>query len=406
MDSIIRKTLGLKDHRICHVHQSLDGIVIELDRMVGRRLPCSGCGQRVRVRDRLTPRAWRHVPLWGIGVTLMYAPCRVACPRCGIKVEATPWGSGKSRLSKPLQVVLATWARLLAWQAVARLFQVSWSTVRAAVDAAVAYGLAHRSLEGVIHIGIDEISRRRGHIYHTQVYDLGQKRLLWSDEGREAATLRRFFETLGPEGCARIQGVCCDMWAPYVEVIRERLPHALLIFDKFHLIRHLLEAVNTVRKGEAMALKPSRPDVLKGSRYLWLKNPENLTAFQQTRLSTLERMHLKTHRAYLLKELFKQLWTYRTKGWARRFLRRWFWWATHSRLKPIRNFAWLLRHHEDGILAWFELPLTNGATEAMNNNAKTISHRAHGFRTAATFTLALLHGLGGLELPQTVHKFA
>jgi transposase len=130
-----------------------------------------------------------------------------------------------------------------------------------------------------------------------------------------------------------------------------------------------LEAVNTVRKEEAAELKKTQPDLLTDTRYIFLKNPENLTDRQRVRLSFLERLNLKINRAYLLKELFKQVWTYRGKGWAKRFLDRWFWWATHSRLKPMRKFAWMLRNHEDGILAWFDIPLSNGATEAMNNNA-------------------------------------
>ena len=405
MKSIIQETLGLKAHRVLEFYGNREAVMIELDHIPGRRLPCSVCGRKARVRDRLEERYWRHVPLWGIPVSLIYRPCRVACPHCGIKVEAIPWANGKSCLSLPLLVVLATWAKLLAWQVVARLFHVSWSTVQAAVQAAVAYGLAHRDLDGLAIIGVDEISRRKGHVYHTQVYDLSQKRLLWSGDGRDADALRRFFRELGPERCAGIQGVCCDMWAPYAEVIREMLPNATLVFDKFHIIRHLLEAVNTVRKEEAAELKKTQPDLLTDTRYIFLKNPENLTDRQRVRLSFLERLNLKINRAYLLKELFKQVWTYRGKGWAKRFLDRWFWWATHSRLKPMRKFAWMLRNHEEGILAWFDIPLSNGATEAMNNNAKAVSHRSRGFRKHKTFALALLHVLGGLELPALPHAF-
>jgi len=405
MKSIIQETLGLKAHRVVEWYGNPQGIMIELVNIPGRRLRCSRCGRKARVRDRLKYRYWRHVPLWGIPVSLIYRPCRVACSQCGIKVEAIPWANGKSCLSLPLMVVLATWSKLLAWQVVARLFHVSWSTVRAAVQAAVAYGLAHRDLDGLAIIGVDEISRRKGHVYHTQVYDLSQKRLLWSGDGRDADALRRFFQELGPDRCAGIQGVCCDMWAPYVEVIREMLPNATLVFDKFHIIRHLLEAVNTVRKEEAAELKKTQPDLLTDTRYIFLKNPENLTDPQRVRLSFLERLNLKINRAYLLKELFKQVWTYRCRGWAKRFLDRWFWWATHSRLTPMRKFAWMLRNHEGGILAWFNIPLTNGATEAMNNNAKAVSHRSRGFRKPATFSLALLHVLGGLELPPLSHAF-
>ncbi|MCI0409569.1 MAG: ISL3 family transposase [Acidobacteria bacterium] len=406
MESIVRRTLQLEDHRVQEVRESEAGLEVQLEVRRRRRLPCSGCGKRAPVRDRLSQRSWRHVPLWGIAVRLLYRPARVRCATCGVRVEMIPWGEGKGRLSRDLVSVLAVWSRRLPWQLVAELFGVSWATVRAAVERAVAYGLAVREDESVLYIGIDEISRRRGHIYHTQVYDLGEKRLLWSGEDRQAATLRRFLDEWGPERCARIRAVCCDMWAPYLEVLRERIPQALIVFDKFHLIRHLLRAVDDVRKREARELKKTHPDLLAGTRYLWLKNPWNLTPRQLERLGYLQRLNLKIHRAYLLKETFQQLWRYRTRGWAKRFLAKWFWWATHSRLAPMRDFARLLRRHQDGILAWFSVPLTNAATEAMNANARAISYRARGYRSAKTFTLSQLHCLGRLQLPPVLHRFA
>jgi transposase len=304
-----------------------------------------------------------------------------------------------------LVVTLAAWARLLAWDAVAKLNGFAWGTVRAAVSAAVNYGLMQRDLSNVTVLGIDEISRSRGHIYHTQVYDLTSKRLLWSGEGRKEETLRRFFAectTLQPEV---IIAVCCDMWQPYVNVISTVLPQATIVFDKFHLVRHLLDAVNNVRKAEARELRATNPDLLEGTRYLWLKNPWNLKRHQRARLHELEWYNLKINRAYLLKELFRHVWDFTTRKRAKRYLDSWFWWATHSRLKPIRDFAWLVRRHEDGIMARFDTPIDIGAVEAMNNNAKSIAHRAHGYRTEKTFTLAMLHSLGKLPLPPTTHRF-
>jgi len=286
------------------------------------------------------------------------------------------------------------------------LFHVSWSTVAAAVKQAVEYGLAHRDAAAVVFLGIDEISRQKGHLYHTQVYDLTGRRLLWSGEGRDAGTLRAFFAEWGPERTGRLVGICCDMWAPYVEVIREFAPHAILVFDKFHLIRHLLDAVNQVRKQEAREQQGANPELLRGSKYLWLKNPWNLTPRQKERLGFLEKLNLKINRAYLLKESFARFWDYQNKTWAKRFLAKWFWWATHSRLKPLRNFAWLLRRHQEHILSYIDLPLDNGAAEAMNNNAKAISHRAHGFRTGKWFSTILLHCLGDLPMPTCVHRFS
>lgn len=406
--SLVRRTLALGRHRVVGVRNDGGRIVVDLDVIKGRHQPCSSCGLFGKVRDRLKQRRWRHVPVWGIACELRYRPVRIDCQACGKrKVEAIPWSAGKSPIAQPLVVVLATWSRLLAWDVVAKLFGVSWSTVVGAVEAAVAYGEAHRDLSGTRIIGVDELSRRKGHVYHTNLYDLSTGRLLWSGEGRAEATLHAFFDWFGPENTARIEGICCDMWAPYVEVITARAPEATLVFDRFHIMANLLRALDEVRRAEQREIKHANPGLLKGLRYALLKNPENLTAWQQERLAELEaNFSLKTLRAWALKEMLRHLWSYKRKAYARRFLDLWFHRATHSRLQPIRRFAWMLRRHYDGILAWFDLPISNGIAEAMNNNAKAISHRARGYRTGRAFRLSMLHCLGGLQLPETAHRFA
>lgn len=406
IESIVRKTLGIKNHVVKRVMQDEEGLVVELELRKRRRLPCSVCGQVCHVRDRLNKRRWKHVPLWGIAVKLVYRPARVRCAHCkGIRVEEIPWAQGKSRLSKGIIWLLGRWAKLLAWNVVAKLFNVHWNTVATAVRESVAYGLEHRELGSILYIGVDELSRRKGHLYVTNVYDLKEKQLIWSGEGRDKDTLEAFFREHGEALKGSLLGVCCDMWQPYIDLIKEKLPDVKLVFDKFHIVRHLLEAVDTVRKQEACELKKTNPDLLKRTRYIWLKNPENLTDKQRARLGYLEKLNLRCNRAYLLKESFRELWGYLTKGWARRFLKKWFWWATHSRLKPMRDFAWLLRRHETDILNYFDLRIDNGAVEGMNNKAKVVSHRCYGFRKAQTYITALYHCLGNLPESQLVHRF-
>lgn len=391
---------------VTRVSKNGQEITIELDVWRRKRHPCGTCGTMGRVRDRLKPRRWKHVPMWGIPVTLVFAPARVACATCGkVRVASIPWSQGKCRLSVGLIWLLAAWCKLLPWDQVAKLFGVHWNTVATAVRQAVAYGLEHREIGGILYIGIDELSRRKGHVYVTNVYDLTTKRLLWSGEGRSKTTLKAFFEEHASSLRQTVKGVCCDMWQPYIDMIQEHLPEATLVFDKFHVIQHLLKAVDQVRRDEARELKKKNPELLKRTRYIWLKNPENLTDKQRARLGHLEKLNLRSNRAYLLKEGFREFWNYKRKGWARRFLKKWFWWATHSRLKPMRDFAWMLRRHEDGILAYFDERISNGAVEGMNNKAKVVSHRCYGFRTAATYITALYHCLGDLPEPQLVHRF-
>ena len=403
--SIVRKTLGLKRHCVKEVKEK-DGNLMVLLRPDKRfKSICSHCGCKGSGYDSLKQRQWKHVPFWGIPVIFVYSPRRVDCAQCGAKVEAIPWTQGKSPLSVHPSFVLATWTKMVAWEVVGHLFGFHWNTVRKAVKDVVDYGLKNRDLGDLLYIGIDEISRKKGHVYHTQIYDLIEKRLLWSGEDRTSETLNAFFDELGKERCEQIEAVCCDMWTPYVEVIKERLPNALLVFDKFHIIRHLMGAVDKVRKEQVRELKAQDLDLLKKTRYIWLKNPWNLTDNQKLRLSELEKLNLKINRAYLLKEAFRQFWTYTYPTCAKKYLDQWFWWATHSRLKPLRDFAWMIRRHQDDILNYFKARIHNGAVEALNNKAKAISHRAYGYRTAETFKLALLHGLGNLPMPQLTHKF-
>jgi transposase len=403
---MVRQTLGIKRHVIRTVIQTGGGIEVQLDIRKGWKQPCGTCGAFGKVRDRLNERQWTHVPMWGIPVTLVFSPARVRCETCEkILVASMPWSQGKCRLSVGLIWLLSAWCKLLPWDQVAKLFRVHWNTVAAAVRQAVSYGLEHREISGVLYIGVDELSRRKGHVYVTNVYDLTTKRLLWSGEGRSKATLRRFFEEHASDLKQTVKGVCCDMWQPYIDMIRDHLPEATLVFDKFHVIQHLNKAVDQVRRDEARDLRKTNPELLKRTRYIWLKKPENLTDKQRARLGHLEKLNLRSNRAYLLKESFRELWDYKRKGWAKRYLKKWFWWATHSRLKPMRDFAWLLRRHEDGILAYFDERISNGAVEGMNNKAKVVSHRCYGFRTATTYITALYHCLGDLPEPELVHKF-
>jgi transposase len=152
---------------------------------------------------------------------------------------------------------------------------------------------------------------------------------------------------LGEQMRDTVNAVCCDMWAPYIGVIKRFLPKALLVFDKFHIVRHLMDAVDEIRKEEARKLKDKGTELLKDTKYIWLKNPWNLTEHQKVRFSDLERLNLKTHRAYLLKQAFRRFWDYTYPAWAEKYLRQWFWRATHSWLEPMRKFAWMIREHQE-----------------------------------------------------------
>jgi len=167
-----------------------------------------------------------------------------------------------------------------------------------------------------------------------------------------------------------------------------------------------MEAIDKVRTMEAKALAETGCEALKGTMYLWLKNPCSLTENQTSTRSHLLTSTFTIVRAYLRKEMFRRRWDYKSNAWATTYVKRWFWWATQSRLTPLRDFAWMLRGHEEGILAYFDLRIDNGIVEAMNNNAKAMSHRVRVYRSENTFSLAMIHGLGRLQLPQCQHRFS
>ena len=403
VETLIQNTLEMQGFRVAEVQMirgSLEAVLAP-DR---RYSPCcSACGRKAVYRDTRPARKFRHVPLWGIEVSLSYAPRRVSCSHCGgVFTEVLPWISGQRRFTRALMVTLATWA---SWKQVASLFRCSWGTVAAAVDEAVQHGLAHRDISDVTLVGIDEISRKRGHVYVTNVYDLGRRRLLWSGEGRGKDTLRKFFESFGPEQTAKLAGVCCDMWQPYVDVVKEKAPQAHLVFDKFHIVQHLSKAVDQVRRDEVREKGAAHKNLMTKTRYIWLKNPWNLTDSQKGRLSELEKLNLKINRAYPIKEAFRKFWDYRTPCWAEKYLNKWFWWATHSRLKPMRDFAWMLRRRQDDLFNYFRAPIDNGAVEGFNNKAKVVIHKAYGFRTARNYIRNLYHCMADLPLPETLHSF-
>jgi transposase len=404
IENLVIETLKIKDHRASSAQ--VDGkIIVTFEAIKRRFLPCGNCGNRAKQHDRLPERTWQHIPLWGRPTFLVYRPWRVRCPHCGIRRELLPWAIGKTRLTRALVVDLAVWAKLLPIETVAMHYGVSWNTVDAAVRASVAYGLKHRSLDGVTLLGIDEISRKKGHKYLTQVYDLSTRTLLWSGEGRKEETLREFFRQY-PQLAETVTAVCCDMWEPYAKVVRECLPKAELVFDKFHIIRHLLDAVNKVRSEESRTMRKTEPEVLKQTRYILLKNEENLTEKQQLKLKDLQRRNLKSTRAWLLKEAFRDFWNCADESEAGQILKQWCWMAAHSRLEPIKKVVNMIRAHQNGILAYFRHRITNGVVEALNNTAKAISHRARGYRTVRVFTQVMMHCMGGLEMPGLYHEFS
>ena len=358
----------------------------------------------------MRPRRFEFVPLWGIAFVLVYAMRRVQCPRCGVTVEAVPWADGKCHRSLAYSWFLARWAKRMSWKEVAEAFRTSWENVYRSVQSAVQYGLAHRVLDGITAIGVDEVLWHRGHHYLTVVYQLdqGAKRLLWVGKERTEATLRQFFGWLGQKRTKALRFVCSDMWKPYLTVIKEKAAKALNVLDRYHIAANMNKAIDKVRAQEAKDLKAKGLEpVLTKSRWCLLKRPENLTERQDTKLSELLRYNLRTVRAYLLKEDFQFFWSYLRPGWAGRFLDRWCTRVMRSRIEPMKDIARSMRAHRPLLMNWFKarLQISLGAVEGLNNKLKVVTRTSYGFRTFEATETALYHALGDLPEPPVTHEF-
>ncbi len=309
IETFIRKQLGLKAHRVTKVEQTGEQMAVYIDRLGRRLLRCGVCRRRCRqVHSIREERQWRDLSLRSTRLILRYRPRRVSCPRCGIRVEDFPWAEPWARVTCALGNAVAVLARELSWQGTARQYGLNWKTVAGIVRRAVQYGLRKRKRPAVHVMGIDEVSRRKGQVYLTVVYDLGRRVLLWVGEGRTEEAVKPFFtEVMGRRRCATLQVVCMDMWAAYANLVERHARNAQILFDRFHIVKHLNEAADEVRRSEMRRLAGKEKTAFKSTRWLLLKNPWNLTADQQERLSTLVRWNLPIVRAWYLKEAFQLL---------------------------------------------------------------------------------------------------
>ena len=372
---------------------------------------CSDCRTPGPTYDTLEERRFQFVPLWGIVVFFLYAMRRISCAKCkAVTVEVVPWANGKERITTSFAWFLARWAKHMSWKQVAVTFGVSWDTVFCAVKKAVTYGLAHRTLEGVTEIGVDEVMWRAGkRKYLTVVYQIneGCKRLLWIGKDRKKSTLEAFFNWFGKGPTSGLQAIASDMWEPFLSVIAERVPWALNVLDRFHITANVNKAVDKVRAEEARTLARDGTPTLKHTRWLLLKSPENLMKEQRLSLKKLLKINLKTVRAYLLKEELRKLWGHFSITLAGAFLLDWCRAAKASRIEPLAKVARTLEKKQDLVLNWFQTygAISSGAVEGLNNKLKVIVRRAYGFRSYDVTTHALYHGMGNLPEPVFPHRF-
>src|ERR1035437_5451550 len=381
----------------------------------GRRGECSECRGAAPGYDHLPERWWLFVPVWGIVTWFRYAPRRVKCATHGVVVEHIPWSQGKRPVTTAMMGFLAVWARRLSWRETAQVFGTSWEAVYRSVEWLVQWGLAHRNLQGVESLGVDEIHWGHGlraNNFLTLIYQIDTycRRLLWVGKRRSQATLRRGLQALGPGGVKGLRFVCSDMWTPYLKVLAAEAGQALQVLDRFHITMHLNQAVDQVRRAESTRLRAaSSPQAqrLKHLRWPLLRRGGRVRGRARQKLNALLASKLATARAWDLKETFCHFWGYKSVTWAEAFLDYWCYRALRSRLEPMKKVARMLRAHEELLLNWFRAKgeISNGAVEGLNNKLRVVTRRSYGFRTYDAMEIALYHTLGRLPEPESTHSF-
>ena len=365
----------------------------------GCKVPCPECGKLCTIADHAPERTWRHLDTMQFETLLRARVPRSRCPQDGVKTISVPWAEAGSRFTLlferfALDVILAARSLTQARE----LLGLDWDAVQRIMDRAVTRGLKRRELEGLVHVGIDEKSFRSGQSYISLLSDLDASRVLEVIEGCDQATAEALWQSLPEEQRGQIEAVALDMAPAFIAASRAAVPQAELVHDKFHIARHLNEAVDKVRRQEHKELLIQGDDTLKNTRQLWLYNPINFSAEQAADFEALKYSGLKVARAWAIKELFSKLWNYSYERSARKFFQNWFGWAARSRLPAIIKVAKMIKRHLENILTYLRHPITNAVTEGLNSKIQAIKSNARGFRSFQNYRTRILFFCGKLDL--------
>jgi transposase len=309
---------------------------------------------------------------------------RVYCPRCrAVLVEHLDWLAENPRYTQRYAMHVGALCREMSNKAVAELERLHDSTVKKLDMIYMAKQVARSGTPAPRVIGVDEISIRKGHDYRIIVSDLERGRPIWvGGRGRREEDLDLFFQGMGTRKVGRIKLVAMDMWQPFFKSVKKNVPGAEVVYDKFHIMRHLNNALDLVRRREYRRLAGKDRSFIKGQRYTLLSHRENLTLEGRRALRKLFKANKRLTVAYLLKESFGQLWDYKTEGWARRFFERWCEALKWQRLDPYVKFAEMIERHWDGIASYChpENKFSLGMVEGLNTKIRVLQRRAYGYR--------------------------
>src|SRR5689334_11674791 len=373
-----------------------------LEEQSGASFVCPECQTVSSLYDHVD-RSWRHLDTCQYETRLHARVPRIACPTHGVKTVSVPWATARSRFTLLFERLAIAWLKEATPAAVARRLGLTWEEANGIVERAVRRGLARRRSVAGRRLGIDEHSYLKHFQFVTMVVDLDQQTVLHVADDRTAETLASYFDHLSIEERLAIEAIAMDMWDPYRRTVRDYVPDGDLkiVFDKFHVMRHVIEAMDQVRRREQRELRARGDRRLTGTKFLWLKTKvgrAEFSAVSRRQFRVLRRSALKSARAWAMKEAFRHIWDYRSIDAARAFFDRWQAWAVRSRLKPMIHVAGIIRRHLDNVLNYINHRITNAVTEGLNAKIQWIKYSSRGFRDRERFKLAIYFHCGGLDL--------
>jgi transposase len=365
-------------------------IMIDFHR--GGTFACPECGAHGLKAYDSELKCWRHLNFFQHEAYLNARVPRVKCGQCGIRLVNVPWARSGSGFTLLFEAMIMTLAKAMPVKTLASFVNEHDTRLWRIIHHYVDEGRSEADHSSVKCVGFDETSSKRGHDYVSLFVDLEGPRVLFATEGKDSSTVERFKQDLiAHGGCEQnIEQMCCDMSPAFIRGAREQFPETELTFDKFHIMKIVNDAVDEVRKQE----QKERPELAK-SRYIWLKNPANLKQSQTLALEnlTIKKLNLKTSRAYHIRLNFQELFKQPPQE-AEDFLKKWYFWATHSRLEPIKEAAYTIKRHWNGVLQWFKSQINNGILEGINSLIQAAKARARGYRTKENL-IAMIYLIGG-----------
>lgn len=400
---LFTKILGLhapwfiKQVEVKEKEQRID---IYVDHEPGIRVRCPVCNTFYGTYDHAPERVFRHLNTCQMQTYIHARLPRVNCPQHGVKQIDPQFGENGSEMTFAFESLVIRVAQECSIEATARLCNLSWDQSWNVLDRAVERGRSRKVHRVPSRIGVDEKSIARGHKYESLVYDMDAGTVDYVCDDRKQESLESYYRQFSRDELSQVKAVAMDMWDPYIAATRAYVPDAdkKIVFDRFHVMRQVLDAVDKVRKSEHRQLSEAGEQTLKGTKYLWLWSEENIPAWRQPEFDALKAKDLRVCRAWAIKENLRHLWDYRYEANMRTYFKRWYFWATHCRLEPIKKAAKTLKVHLDNIVTYARHRITNALAEGINTKIEKIKRMACGFRNRSHYKTAIYFHCGGLDL--------